>query len=99
MWNKKNINQGVMESDEVEAESLDFSEEPLLHVSDEEIPGESPKIDEVNSSSHSVADNIPEELLPEDPAARERVIQVLNDPAAMRKIAAALEDLRKEYQL
>lgn len=88
-----------MESDEVEAESLDFSEEPLLHVSDEEIPGESPKIDEVNSSSHSVADNIPEELLPEDPAARERVIQVLNDPAAMRKIAAALEDLRKEYQL
>lgn len=99
MWNKKNINQGVVESDEVEAESLDFSEEPLLHVSDEEIPGESPKIDEVNSSSHSVADNIPEELLPEDPAARERVIQVLNDPAAMRKIAAALEDLRKEYQL
>ena len=99
MWNKKNINQGVVESDEVEAESLDFSEEPLLHVSDEEIPGESPKIDEVNPSSHSVADNIPEELLPEDPAARERVIQVLNDPAAMRKIAAALEDLRKEYQL
>lgn len=99
MWNKKNINQGVVESDELEAESLDFSEEPLLHVSDEEIPGESPKIDEVNSSSHSVADNIPEELLPEDPAARERVIQVLNDPAAMRKIAAALEDLRKEYQL
>ena len=99
MWNKKNINQGVVESDEVEAESLDFSEEPLLHVSDEEIPGESPKIDEVNSSSDSVADNIPEELLPEDPAARERVIQVLNDPAAMRKIAAALEDLRKEYQL
>ena len=99
MWNKKNINQGVVESDEVEAESLDFSEEPLLHVSDEEIPGESPEIDEVNSSSHSVADNIPEELLPEDPAARERVIQVLNDPAAMRKIAAALEDLRKEYQL
>lgn len=99
MWNKKNINQGVVESDEVEAESLDFSGEPLLHVSDEEIPGESPKIDEVNSSSHSVADNIPEELLPEDPAARERVIQVLNDPAAMRKIAAALEDLRKEYQL
>lgn len=99
MWNKKNINQGVVESDEVEAESLDFSEEPLLHVSDEEIPGESPKIDEVNSSSHSVADNIPEELLPEDPAARERVIQVLNDPAAMRKIASALEDLRKEYQL
>lgn len=99
MWNKKNINQGVVESDEVEAESLDFSEVPLLHVSDEEIPGESPKIDEVNSSSHSVADNIPEELLPEDPAARERVIQVLNDPAAMRKIAAALEDLRKEYQL
>ena len=99
MWNKKNINQGVVESDEVEAESLDFSEEPLLHVSDEEIPGESLKIDEVNSSSHSVADNIPEELLPEDPAARERVIQVLNDPAAMRKIAAALEDLRKEYQL
>ena len=99
MWNKKNINQGVVESDEVEAESLDFSEEPLLHVSDEEIPGESPKIDEVNSSSHSVADNIPEELLPEDPAARERVIQVLNDPAAMRKIAAALEDLRQEYQL
>lgn len=99
MWNKKNINQGVVESDEVEAESLDFSEEPLLHVSDEEIPGESPKIDEVNSSSHSVADNIPEDLLPEDPAARERVIQVLNDPAAMRKIAAALEDLRKEYQL
>ena len=99
MWNKKNINQGVVESDEVEAESLDFSEEPLLHVSDEEIPGESPKIDEVNSSSHSVVDNIPEELLPEDPAARERVIQVLNDPAAMRKIAAALEDLRKEYQL
>ena len=99
MWNKKNINQGVVESDEVEAESLDFSGEPLLHVSDEEIPGESPKIDEVNFSSHSVADNIPEELLPEDPAARERVIQVLNDPAAMRKIAAALEDLRKEYQL
>ncbi len=99
MWNKKNINQGVVESDEVEAESLDFSGEPLLHVSDEEIPGESPKIDEVNFSSHSVTDNIPEELLPEDPAARERVIQVLNDPAAMRKIAAALEDLRKEYQL
>ena len=99
MWNKKNINQGVVESDEVEAESLDFSEEPLLHVSDEEVPGESPKFDEVNSSSHSVADNIPEELLPEDPAARERVIQVLNDPAAMRKIATALEDLRKEYQL
>ena len=99
MWNKKNINQGVVESDEVEAESVDFSGEPLLHVSDEEIPGESPKIDEVNSSSDSVADNIPEELLPEDPAARERVIQVLNDPAAMRKIAAALEDLRKEYQL
>lgn len=99
MWNKKNINQGVVESDEVEAESLDFSGEPLLHVSDEEIPGESPEIDEVNSLSHSVADNIPEELLPEDPAARERVIQVLNDPAAMRKIAAALEDLRKEYQL
>lgn len=99
MWKKKNINQGVVESDEVEAESLDFSEEPLLHVSDEEMPGESPKIDEVNSSSHSVADNIPEELLPEDPAARERVIQVLNDPAAMRKIAAALENLRKEYQL
>ena len=64
MWNKKNINQGVVESDEVESESLDFSGEPLLHVSDEEIPGESPKIDEVNSSSHSVADNIPEELLP-----------------------------------
>ena len=99
MWNKKNINQGVVESDEVEAESLNFSGEPLLHVSDEEIPGESSKIDEVNSSSHSVADNIPEELLPEDPAARERVIQVLNDPAAMRKIAAALENLRKEYQL
>lgn len=104
MWNKKKISQGALESENVEsenveAESLDFSEEPLLHVSDEEMPGESPKIDEVNSSSHSVADNIPEELLPEDPAARERVIQVLNDPAAMRKIAASLEDLRKEYQL
>lgn len=104
MWNKKKISQGALESENVESEnveseSLDFSEEPLLHVSDEEMPGESPKIDEVNSSSHSVADNIPEELLPEDPAARERVIQVLNDPAAMRKIAASLENLRKEYQL
>lgn len=104
MWNKKKISQGALESENVESEnveteSLESSGEPLLRISDEEMPGESPKIDEVNSSSHSVADNIPEELLPEDPAARERVIQVLNDPAAMRKIAASLEDLRKEYQL
>lgn len=104
MWNKKKISQGALESENVESEnveteSLESSGEPLLRISDEEIPGESPKIDEVNSSSDSVADNIPEELLPEDPAAREKVIQVLNDPAAMRKIAASLEDLRKEYQL
>lgn len=104
MWNKKKISQGALESENVESEnveseSLESSGEPLLRISDEEMSGENSKSDEMISSSDSVADNIPEELLPEDPAARERVIQVLNDPAAMRKIAAALEDLRKEYQL
>lgn len=99
MWNKKKISQGALESENVESESLESSGEPLLRISDEEMSGENSKSDEMISSSDSVADNIPEELLPEDPAARERVIQVLNDPAAMRKIAASLEDLRKEYQL
>lgn len=104
MWNKKKISQGALESENVESEnveteSLESSGEPLLRISDEEMSGENSKSDEMISSSDTVTDNIPEELLPEDPAARERVIQVLNDPAAMRKIAAALEDLRKEYQL
>lgn len=99
MWNKKKISQGALESENVETESLESSGEPLLRISDEEMSGENSKSDEMISSSDTVTDNIPEELLPEDPAARERVIQVLNDPAAMRKIAAALEDLRKEYQL
>ena len=99
MWNKKKISQGALESENVETESLESSGEPLLRISDEEMSGENSKSDEMISSSDSVADNIPEELLPEDPAAREKVIQVLNDPAAMRKIAASLEDLRKEYQL
>lgn len=104
MWNKKKISQGALESENVESEnveseSLESSGEPLLRISDEEMSGENSKSDEVISSSDTVTDNIPEELLPEDPAAREKVIQVLNDPAAMRKIAASLEDLRKEYQL
>lgn len=99
MWNKKKISQGALESENVESESLESSGEPLLRISDEEMSGENSKSDEVISSSDTVKDNIPEELLPEDPAAREKVIQVLNDPAAMRKIAASLEDLRKEYQL
>lgn len=99
MWNKKKISQGALESENVETESLESSGEPLLRISDEEMSGENSKSDEMISSSDTVTDNIPEELLPEDPAARERVIQVLNDPAAMRKIAASLEDLRKEYQL
>jgi hypothetical protein len=99
MWNKKKISQGALESENVETESLESSGEPLLRISDEEMSGENSKSDEMISSSDTVTDNIPEELLPEDPAAREKVIQVLNDPAAMRKIAAALEDLRKEYQL
>lgn len=104
MWNKKKISQGALESENVESEnveteSLESSGEPLLRISDEEMSGENSKSDEMISSSDTVTDNIPEELLPEDPAAREKVIQVLNDPAAMRKIAASLEDLRKEYQL
>lgn len=99
MWNKKKISQGALESENVETESLESSGEPLLRISDEEMSGENSKSDEMISSSDTVTDNIPEELLPEDPAAREKVIQVLNDPAAMRKIAASLEDLRKEYQL
>lgn len=99
MWNKKKISQGALESENVESESLESSGEPILRISDEEMSGENSKSDEMISSSDTVTDNIPEELLPEDPAAREKVIQVLNDPAAMRKIAASLEDLRKEYQL
>lgn len=104
MWNKKKISQGALESENVESEnveteSLESSGEPLLRISDEEMSGENSKSDEMISSSDTVTDNIPEELLPEDPAAREKVIQVLSDPAAMRKIAASLEDLRKEYQL
>lgn len=104
MWNKKKISQGALESENVETEnveteSLESSGEPILRISDEEMSGENSKSDEMISSSDTVTDNIPEELLPEDPAAREKVIQVLNDPAAMRKIAASLEDLRKEYQL
>lgn len=99
MWNKKKISQGALESENVESESLESSGEPILRISDEEMSGENSKSDEMISSSDTVTDNIPEELLPEDPAAREKVIQVLSDPAAMRKIAASLEDLRKEYQL
>lgn len=38
-------------------------------------------------------------MLPEDPETREKVIRILNDPEAMKKIAAALKDQQKEYEL